>query len=76
MAWTGRTDERRLDSFFDPFAGLTPLQRLRLERARELGKLDRDSEAARVREELAGDLTESQAIQLRAYWDEFVTTRR
>lgn len=72
FTWTGVVDSRRLDSAFGPFSNLTIRQRASLEAAREWAKAGRIEESNARREALAAELTPLQAIQLRAYWEEWV----
>lgn len=72
FTWTGVKDRSRVDSYFDPFGNLSVKQRAQLEMAREHVKLGETARAGDVRRQLEGQLSTTKAMQLDAYWDDYV----
>jgi hypothetical protein len=73
FTYTGVTDHRRVDSFFDPFGNLTISQRLLLELARENFKLHNTEGSTSAKNRLLhSGLSAMQKAQLEGYWQRYV----
>lgn len=72
FTWDGVIDRGRIDSFHDPFGNLTIAERATLEEARELLRAGRTADAHALRAELEAALPPAKAMQLGAYWREWV----
>lgn len=70
--WTGVKDRRRIDSYFDPFGGLTVAGRAMLEEARERYKAKDVSGADAIRARVRSVLAPAMQAQLDGYWTAFV----
>ena len=67
FSWDGVKDRARIDSFFDPFGNLDVRQRARVELARTLFAQGKNARAEQNLDQLAGELSPRNALQLRGY---------
>ncbi|HDS1581366.1 TPA: hypothetical protein QEL15_003473 [Stenotrophomonas maltophilia] len=76
FSWTGVSDSRRVDSYFDPFGNLSVRQRALLEAARELGGNTRMGEAQAIAGTIVNELDPVKARQFQAYFDRYIGSGR
>jgi hypothetical protein len=75
FTWTGVKDNRRVDSYFDPFGNLTIRQRAAVELARVLLATKASEEASRMLEEVRRALTARKARQFDAYAADYLQSK-